>query len=147
MGHIAWNKGKIGYTNGGSFKKGHIPWSMGIKRPEMSQRLKGNTYLVGKYREESNHWKGGFTKDSKGYMFFRVPKGCRFACMADKKGYVLVHRLMMAEFLQRPLTSEESVHHKNGKKEDNRVENLMYFENEGKHQVYHNKFKKEMILV
>lgn len=72
----------------------------------------------------SHHWKGGRLKHSSGYVLIRLTPDHAFYCMADSHHLVPEHRLIMAEHIGRALERDEIVHHKNGVKDDNRIENL-----------------------
>jgi hypothetical protein len=66
-------------------------------------------------------WNGGRRKSGNGYTYLLVGQDHP---MADKRGQVLEHRFVMSEAIGRTLQSNEQVHHINGDRADNRLENL-----------------------
>lgn len=69
-------------------------------------------------------WRGGVTRNAEGYLLEMVGAADPLRSMARAAGYVPQHRLVVARFLGRPLEARETVHHINGNKADNRLENL-----------------------
>ena len=70
--------------------------------------------------EHNGNWKGGTTRRKAGYVMRRVLGHPR----AGNPGYVFEHILVMEEILGRYLYPDETVHHLNGVRDDNRPENL-----------------------
>lgn len=91
-----------------------------------------------------NHpgWKGG-RKRHKGYVYVKCPGHPD----ANKEGYVFKHRLVMERKLGRRLKPEERVHHRNGRKMDNRPCNLDLFENNGAHIRHHAELRLSAFLI
>lgn len=88
-------------------------------KPYLSELAIKNKILA-KKGKRSSHWKGGKHKDKWGYIQIWMPEHPN----SKMAGYIHEHRLVMSKHLGRPLTSNEFVHHKNGIKDDNRLQNL-----------------------
>ena len=84
--------------------------------------LKRGPQLPRACRENNSNWRGGRVAIAEGYVGVLVGIGHPGA---DVRGYILEHRLVMQTELGRPLRRDEVVHHINGSKTDNRIENLV----------------------
>ena len=97
---------------------------------------KNGMFGVHRKREKAGNWKGGKIQ-VRGYILIHSPEHP----YRGSNNYVFKHRLVMEKKLGRYLKSTEIVHHLNGIKNDNRLENLT-LTNKKKHE--HNTFAKQL---
>jgi len=83
---------------------------------------------------KASNWKGGKILVD-GYWYIYSPTHPN----KTKDGYICEHRLVMESHLGRYLLSTEIVHHINGMRDDNRIENLMLYSSNGEHTKIHKK--------
>jgi hypothetical protein len=123
------------YNGGLSQEK--IAAQLHTSQTKISRLLQFNGIYSGVRRGELHHaWQGG-KHIRNGYVFVSIKKYDAYSSMAISNGYVMEHRLVMAQHLKRPLASNETVHHINGNTQDNRIENLQLRHGKhGKNQVF-----------
>lgn len=96
-------------------------WRTGRKlTPEL--RVKAIKNLKSESGENHASWKGGRYLNKRGYVVIYAPNG--------RKNHRLEHRVVMERHLNRALLKSEHIHHINGIKTDNRIENLILISNE-----------------
>lgn len=94
------------------FKKGRKSWCKGLTKKTDEKVMERAKKITG---EHSKTWKGG-RMNCEGYTRLLIEIG--------PAKYEAEHRLVMEKHLGRKLESKEIVHHINGDKTDNRIENL-----------------------
>jgi uncharacterized protein (DUF1330 family) len=124
-----------GQPSNNPFKKGHkgFTYWLGKTRPSPSKmtRIK----MSKSHKGRPNFWKktNGRFKTTEGYIVVYSPDHP----FRNSKKYVLEHRLVMEKHLGRFLNKSEEVHHVNGIRNDNRIENLKLFSSKSDHLKFH----------
>jgi hypothetical protein len=118
---------------------GYTRWVLKYRLPEpKTERICPSCNCKRKAGDKHPHWKGGRHVNAQGYIEVWVAPDDIFYPMANHLNYSREHRLVMARYLGRCLRREEEVHHLNGIRTDNRIENLALTTN-------HNHNKKTLI--
>ena len=83
-------------------------------------------------REKASNWNGGVKKSKAGYCLVLMPEHPR----ADGNGYVMEHIVVWEQETGVPVPRNCCIHHLNGNKSDNRIQNLCMMQHTA-HTVFH----------
>lgn len=87
---------------------------------KICKKCEGKHISVKQIGANNPNWNGGRIYMGK-YILVRFPE---HPASSTHRGYILEHRLVIEKHLGRYLNPDEVVHHINGIKDDNRIENL-----------------------
>lgn len=113
-----------------------VPWKKSGPKPgtnmkQIATEAYRNKYPNGRFGKDSPRWKGGVRRVGHMRKYIGIYNPDHPYCTVE--GYVLEHRLVMEKHIGRYLKPEEMVHHRNGIKHDNRIENLELMSNRKEH--------------
>ena len=91
--------------------------------PETLRRMSEAMLKARPRGDRNSNWKGGRIICD-GYVSVWLDESDFFYQMANSSGYILEHRLVMAKHLGRCLQTWEHIHHKDGIRDNNNIENL-----------------------
>lgn len=106
--------------------KSRTVWNKGLKTGRLSAETKQK--MMGR----KNSWKGGRINRA-GYVAIFQPNHPK----ASSIGYVREHILVMEKHIGRYMANGEVIHHLDGIKDNNKIENLHLFGTQGEHMDYH----------
>jgi len=120
---------EVGSTPGAVYSQ--LKWlGLELRKSRVAWDLR---FPEGRFGKDAANWRGGRQASGKSYVSVWSPDHPN----ASKDGYMLEHRLEMEKHLGRYLEKGEVVHHKNGDKKDNRIENLELFASHADHKQKH----------
>ena len=126
VGNIALQQMFPNKTSLAIYKKAY---KLGLRKSKEIEFLNRSEVRKG---EKGANWKGGFSTTKKGYRLVLCPDHHR----ADTKGYVLEHILVWERETGVQVPSNCCIHHLNGDKTDNRIQNLCLMQHKA-HTVFH----------
>ncbi|MEK7464246.1 MAG: HNH endonuclease [Patescibacteria group bacterium] len=118
-------KNEFGYLNSPSTRKRMSVAHKGIKLSDEHRKKQSE----GRIGEKHWNWNGGRVRDKHGYIYIKSPNHPN----RNTLGYVFEHRIVMEKKMGRYLKPSEVVHHLNGIKDDNRIENLKLCSSQSHH--------------
>jgi len=108
----------------------------GSNNPMYGKRRSGkDNPMYGKRGDKSPRWTGGRRTRKDGYVFVLVPDDHPSPSYTNKSGakYMLEHRFIMEQHLERFLLATEVVHHMDGNPSNNEIDNLRLYPNQSRH--------------
>ena len=141
---------KIRNTGRTRFKKGDKPWNVGKKMPYTKARKEYDDRQRGVTKPKPKNFSETMRKvnppigrkiSSGGYVYIYQPEYSGSCKKVAGYGYIQEHRYLLGRLLGRVLTSTEKVHHLNGVKSDNRIENLVLCASTKEHNLIHHRME------